>query len=93
MITPFLLYIGRVSLYLAIFYAFFLLVMRKTSFFRLNRAALLIGTVVCHVLPLIRLRTVFVTKEMGDAAMTAVGEPVLTGYGPQSATLPLPTLL
>lgn len=93
MITPFLLYIGRVSLYLAIFYAFFLLVMRKTSFFRLNRAALLIGTVACHVLPLIRLRTVFVTKEVGGEALTAVGEPVLTGYGPQSATFPLPTLL
>ena len=93
MITPFLLYIGRTSLYLAIFYAFFLLVMRKTSFFRLNRAALLIGTVACHVLPLIRLRTVYVTKEMGDAAMTAVGEPVLTGVGSQPAAFPLPTLL
>ena len=93
MITPFLLYIGRVSLYLAIFYAFFLLVMRKTSFFRLNRAALLIGTVACHVLPLIRLRTVFVTKEIGGEALTAVGEPVLTGVGSQPAAFLLPTLL
>ena len=93
MIAPFLLYIGRASLYLAIFYAFFLLVMRKTSFFRLNRAALLIGTVACHVLPLIRLRTVFVTKEIGSEAMTAVGEPVLTGVGSQPAAFLLPTLL
>lgn len=93
MIAPFLLYIGRASLYLAIFYAFFLLVMRKTSFFRLNRAALLIGTVACHVLPLIRLRTVFVTKEIGGEALTAVGEPVLTGVGSQPAAFLLPTLL
>lgn len=56
--TPFLLYMARASLYLAIFYAFYLLVMRRTSLFRFNRAALLLGTVLCHLLPLLRLRTV-----------------------------------
>ena len=56
--TPFLLYIGRSSLYLALFYAFFLLVMRRTTFFRLNRILLLAGTLVCFLLPLLRLRTV-----------------------------------
>ena len=56
--TPFLLYLLRASLYLAIFYAFYLLVMRRTSLFRFNRIALLVGTVVCHLLPLLRLRTV-----------------------------------
>ena len=70
MIPPFLLYIGRASLYLAIFYAFFLLVMRKTSFFRFNRAALLFGTVACHVLPLIRLRTDIVTKDAAGDVLT-----------------------
>ena len=54
----FLLYIGRSSLYLAIFYAFFLLVMRRTSLFRFNRIALLAGSAACFVLPLVRLRTV-----------------------------------
>ena len=54
--TPFLLYIGRSSLYLAVFYAFFLLVMRRTSLFRFNRIMLLAGTVGCFVLPFIRLR-------------------------------------
>ena len=53
----FLLYIGRSSLYLAIFYAFFLLVMRRTSLFRFNRIALLAGSAACFVLPLVRLRT------------------------------------
>ena len=58
--TATLLYIARASLYLAIFYAFYLLVMRRTSLFRFNRIALLVGTVACHVLPLLRLRTVTV---------------------------------
>ena len=53
---PFLLYIGRSSLYLAIFYAFFLLVMRRTSLFRFNRIMLLAGSGVCFVLPFVRLR-------------------------------------
>ena len=56
MMTPFLLYLLRASLYLAIFYAFYLLVMRRTTLFRFNRIALLLGTVLCHLLPLLRLR-------------------------------------
>lgn len=35
--SPFLLYIARAGLYLSLFYAFYLLVMRRTTFFRLNR--------------------------------------------------------
>ena len=60
--TATLLYIARASLYLALFYAFYLLVMRRTSFFRFNRIALLLGTVVCHLLPLLRLRTVILPE-------------------------------
>ena len=56
--TPFLFYIGRCSLYLALFYAFFLLAMRRTTFFRLNRALLLLGTLACFWLPFLRVRTV-----------------------------------
>ena len=62
MMTPFLLYLLRASLYLALFYAFFLLVMRRTSLFRFNRAALLAGTVICHLLPLLPLRTVIIPE-------------------------------
>lgn len=82
--TPVLLYIARASLYLAIFYAFFLLVMRRTSFFRFNRIALLLGTVVCHLLPLWRLRTVFLPEsiniQVGELEM--VGEPVGNSAAP-----------
>ncbi|MBQ6045089.1 MAG: M56 family metallopeptidase [Bacteroidales bacterium] len=93
----FLLYIGRSSLYLAVFYAFFLLVMRRTSLFSFNRIVLLAGTAVCFVLPLVRLRTE--AAEVAGAAaagpLTAVGvaaEP-LQAAGPAVPALPLLLLL
>ena len=85
MITPFLLYIGRVSLYLAIFYAFFMLVMRKTSFFRLNRAALLLGTVACHVLPFLRLRTAKPTPQGALHAVLALDPASPGAAGPAAS--------
>lgn len=47
----FLLYLIKSTVYLGLFYAFFLTVMRGTTFFRLNRFMLLAGTVVCMLLP------------------------------------------
>ena len=88
--TPFLLYIGRSSLYLALFYAFFLLVMRRTTFFRLNRILLLAGTVVCFLLPLLRLRTVEMPLLMAGPLTEAASEPALTA-GPSAAS-PVPYL-
>ncbi len=88
--TSFLLYIGRSSLYLALFYAFFLLVMRRTTFFRLNRILLLAGTLVCFLLPLLRLRTVEVPLLMVGPLTEAASEPALTA-GP-SAVSPVPYL-
>ena len=88
--TPFLLYIGRSSLYLALFYAFFLLVMRRTTFFRLNRFLLLAGTLVCFLLPLLRLRSVEVPLLMVGSLTEAASEPALTA-GP-SASSPFPYL-
>ncbi len=88
--TPFLLYIGRSSLYLALFYAFFLLVMRRTTFFRLNRILLLAGTLVCFLLPLLRLRTVEVPFLMVGPLTETASEPALTA-GPSAAS-PFPYL-
>ncbi len=88
--TPFLLYIGRSSLYLALFYAFFLLVMRRTTFFRLNRFLLLAGTLVCFLLPLLRLRSVEVPLLMVGSLTEAASEPALTA-GPSAAS-PFPYL-
>ena len=56
--TPFLLYIARAGLYLSLFYAFYLLAMRRTTFFRLNRGLLLSLSYLCLLLPLIKVRTV-----------------------------------
>ena len=82
--TPFLLYLLRASLYLAIFYAFYLLVMRRTSLFRFNRIALLAGTVVCHLLPLLPLRTVILPESIPVSVGTLemVGEPVGASTAP-----------
>ena len=88
--TPFILYIGRSSLYLALFYAFFLLVMRRTTFFRLNRILLLVGTMACFLLPLLRLRTVEVPFLMVGSLTEAASEPALTA-GPSAAS-PFPYL-
>ena len=89
----FLLYIGRSSLYLAVFYAIFLLVMRRTSLFSFNRIVLLAGTAACFVLPLVRLRTEAAEAAGAAAAgpLTSVGvaaEP-LQAAGPAAPALPL----
>ena len=46
-----LIYIVKSTFYLTMLYGFFLGVMRKTSFFRLNRWMLVLGTMVCMLLP------------------------------------------
>ena len=88
--TPFLFYIGRSSLYLALFYAFFVLVMRRTTFFRLNRILLLAGTLACFLLPLFRLRTIEVPGLAAGALAGVSSEPALTA-GPSAAS-PFPYL-
>lgn len=71
--TSFLLYIARAGLYLGLFYAFYLLVMRRTTFFRLNRALLLCGSFLCLALPFFRLRTVTTAGLASELSMFAAG--------------------
>ena len=71
--TPFLLYIARAGLYLGLFYAFYLLVMRRTTFFRLNRVVLLAGSYLCLLLPFVRLRTVSASVVAQELTMVAAG--------------------
>ena len=47
----FLIYLIKSTVYLGLFYAFFLVAMRSTTFFRFNRVMLLLGTFVCMLLP------------------------------------------
>jgi len=72
--SPFLLYVARAGLYLGLFYAFYMLVMRRTTFFRLNRALLLTGSYLCLLLPFVRLRTVSATVVASALTMVSVGE-------------------
>ena len=51
----YLLYIIKSTVYLSVFYVFFMLVMRKTTFFRFNRIVFLFSTALCLVLPLLHL--------------------------------------
>ena len=76
--SPFLSYILRAGLYLGLFYAFYLLVMRRTTFFRLNRVILLAGSYLCLILPLIRLRSVSSVSQAASPTMVAVGQDVET---------------
>ena len=70
--SPFLIYIARAGLYLSLFYAFYLMVMRRTTFFRLNRTLLLSGSYLCLLLPFIRLRSVRVASTAAELTMVAV---------------------
>ena len=75
--TTLLLYIVRGGFYLGLFYAFFLLVMRRTKLFRLNRTLLLVGSYLCLLLPAIRIRTVDVNGALTGITMIAAGaEPI-----------------
>ena len=47
----FLIYLIKSTVYLGLFYAFFLIAMRGTTFFRFNRMMLLLGSIVCMLLP------------------------------------------
>lgn len=53
--TGLILYLIKSTVYLSVFYIFFMLVMRRTTFFKLNRIIFLIGTLVCFILPFINL--------------------------------------
>ena len=80
--TAFLSYIARAGLYLSLFYAFYLLVMRRTTFFRLNRVLLLLGSYLCLLLPLIRLRTESASVVLSELTMVGIGTQVEAAAAP-----------
>ena len=65
-------WILKSTLLLTAFYAFFMLFMRKTTFFRFNRIVLLAGTAVCMLLPLIKFNTGSMAEMLGLSATDAV---------------------
>lgn len=52
MMTAFLLYIGKVTVLLAVFYLFYRLLLDRETFHRLNRAVLLLSVLAAFILPL-----------------------------------------
>ena len=69
----------RSTLLLTAFYAFFMLFMRRTTLFRLNRTVLLAGTAVCMLLPLLR--------------FNAEGAAAILGLPSPAEVLPLPRIV
>ena len=51
-----ILYIIKSAIYTSVFLSFYLLVMRKTTFFRLNRAVFIAGTMLCLALPFVKVK-------------------------------------
>ena len=51
-----IIYIIKATLYISVFQSFYLLVMRKTTFLRLNRIVFLAGTFLCLILPFVKVR-------------------------------------
>ena len=65
------------TLLLTLFYAFYLIFMRKMTFFRFNRAVLLAGTLVCILMPLIRIgpHLQTVVSSLPNVIIPSVDEP------------------
>ncbi len=57
---------------MSVFLAFYMLVMRKTTFFRLNRIVFMTGTILCLLLPLIRIK--LPAETMAMTPMTFIEE-------------------
>ena len=90
--SDWILYLMKSTSLLTVFFAFFLLVMRRSSFFRFNRFALLGGAAICLLLPLIPLRigtpnlyaVLVAASVIGDGGMAAdqvVEGPARAGLG------------
>ena len=83
--TRLILYIAESTLYLSAFYIFFILTMRKTTFFRFNRMAFISGTILCILLPLLNIQMPewtygettmnMIRESINDSTLSAAGEP------------------
>ena len=82
--TALLLYIIKSTLYLTVFYSFFMLVMRKTTFFRLNRVVFIAGTCICMLMPFI---DISLPHNIESRMPMGVIEAVLTNSSSESVAL------
>ena len=104
----FLIYLIKSTVYLGLFYAFFLVAMRSTTFFRFNRVMLLLGTFVCMLLPCYTITVdevegiqlpmqildeILVLKTIDEQIETSVIELPLQEAAPTASTSLLPIIL
>ena len=76
--TAFLIYIIKSTVYLSVFYAFFILFMKKTTFFRFNRIVFLAASALCFILPALEISpAIFADKDM---PMNAIEEALTPAY-------------
>lgn len=71
------------GLLLALFYLFYLLFMRKSTFFRFNRIAIFVGTAICFILPLINFGSILPTEAVLKIELPTL---IVGGDLPQEAT-------
>ena len=100
--SAFFAYLLKSTLLLAVFYTYFLLVMRRSEHFRFNRSVLLAGSALCLLLPLIRVRVSVPTVYSewlepavvgGGAGAPAPGAAEAAANAAAPAGLPWPALL
>ena len=76
--TAFLIYMIKSTVFLSVFYAFFILFMKKTTFFRFNRMVFLAASVLCFILPTLEISpTIFAGIDM---PMNAIEEALTPTY-------------
>ena len=76
--TAFLIYMIKSTVFLSVFYAFFILFMKKTTFFRFNRMVFLAASVLCFILPALEISpTIFAGIDM---PMNAIEEALTPPY-------------
>jgi len=71
---------------LSLFYIFFLLFMRKTTFFRFNRVVLLAGSVACMLLPLVDVSAVQAAME-GNIPRIILPETIVGGKANKDSSI------
>ena len=76
--TEFLIYMIKSTVYLSVFYAFFILFMKKTTVFRFNRIIFLAASALCFILPVLEISpTIFAGIDM---PMNAIEEALTPTY-------------
>jgi Zn-dependent protease with chaperone function len=76
--TEFLIYVIKSTVYLTVFYAFFILFMKKTTFFRFNRIMFMAASALCFILPAVDVSPAIFAGI--DMPMNAIEEALTPAY-------------